>query len=206
MELLEVVHRRRMTRSYTDEPVDRQVIEDMLAAAVRAPSAGFSQGWAFLVLDTHRDVGRYWAATTGSDSAPDAWLTGMRRAPVLIVALSCKEAYLSRYAEDDKARQNPGWRDRAELRWPVPYWHMDTAMAVVLMLLVAEDAGLGACFFGVPGESTAAVRASFGVPADHVPVGVVSVGHRGPPLAAGSPSRRARRPLGDVVHRGHWLG
>lgn len=206
MELLEVVHRRRMTRSYTDEPVDQRVVDDMLMAAVRAPSAGFSQGWAFLVLDTRPDVGRYWAATTRPDIAPDAWLTGMRRAPVLIVAFSCKETYLSRYAANDKARRDRGWRDRAESRWPVPYWHTDTAMAVLLMLLVAEDAGLGACFFGVPGESTGAVREAFGVPADHVPVGVVSVGHRAPALAQGSPSRRARRPLTDVVHRGHWQG
>ncbi|MDQ3627472.1 MAG: nitroreductase family protein [Actinomycetota bacterium] len=199
MELREAVHRRRMTRSYTDEPVDPQVVDDMLAAAVRAPSAGFSQGWAFLVLDTAADVGRYWAATTDPDRSADRWLTGMRRAPVLIVAFSCKEAYLSRYAEDDK-----GWRDRAQSRWPVPYWHLDTAMAVMLMLLVAQDAGLGSCFFGVPGTSTDAVRQAFGVPADHSPVGVVSVGHRATPLAQGSPDRRARRPLADVVHRGSW--
>lgn len=201
MELLEAIHRRRMTRSYTGEPVDPQVVDDMLGAAVRAPSAGFSQGWAFLVLDTQADVGRYWAATTEPDHAPDDWLTGMRRAPVLVVAFSCKEAYLARYAEDDK-----GWRDRAETRWPVPYWHMDSAMAVMLMLLVAEDAGLGACFFGVPVRSTDAVRAEFGVPADRVPIGVVAVGHRAAPLAQGSPSRRARRPLESVVHRGRWQG
>lgn len=199
MELLEAVHGRRMTRSYTGEPVDPQVVDDMLAAAVRAPSAGFSQGWAFLVLDAAVDIDRYWTATTDADRAPDTWLTGMRRAPVLIVAFSCKEAYLSRYAEDDK-----GWRDRAETRWTVPYWHMDTAMAAMLMLLVAEGAGLGGCFFAVPSGSTDAVRESFGVPPDHTPVGVVSVGHRAAPLVQGSPSRRSRRPLTDVVHRGRW--
>jgi len=199
MELREAVHRRRMTRNYTNEQVDPRVVDDMLAAAVRAPSAGFSQGWSFLVLDTEQDVGTYWAAATDPDTAPDSWLTGMRRAPVLIVAFSCKQAYLSRYAEEDK-----GWRDRAESRWPVPYWHMDTAMAVMLMLLVAQEAGLGSCFFGVPGEVTDTLRAAFGVPADHVPVGVVSVGHRAAPLAQGSPSRRPRRPLAEVVHRGRW--
>lgn len=201
MELLEAVHRRRMTRSYTDEAVDPAVVEAMLAAAVRAPSAGFTQGWAFLVLDTAPDVARYWAATTDPDRSPDAWLSGMKRAPVLVVAFSHREAYLSRYAEPDK-----GWRDRAESRWPVPYWHMDTAMAVLLMLLVAEGAGLGACFFGVPAGATDSLREAFAVPADRTPIGVVSVGHRAAPLTHGSPSRRPRRPLTEVVHRGRWQG
>ena len=49
----------------------------------------------------------------------------MRRAPLLIVPLSNKDAYLDRYAEPDK-----GWTDRDESRWPVPYWDVDAGMAV----------------------------------------------------------------------------
>src|SRR3712207_8253076 len=30
--------------------------------AIRAPSAGFSQGWAFLVLESPEERGRFWAA------------------------------------------------------------------------------------------------------------------------------------------------
>jgi nitroreductase len=198
MELSEVIRTRRMTRSYTDEPVDPAVVESMLEAAVRAPSAGFSQGWGFLVLADPPAIARYWAATTDHAAEPDKWLQGMRRAPVLIVAFSHKDAYLDRYAEPDK-----GWTDREEKRWPVPYWHMDTAMAVMLMLLTAQDAGLGACFFGVPASATASVRDAFGVPSDRTPVGVVSVGHRAPELVRGS-AARGRRPLRDVVHRGAW--
>ena len=63
MEFQEVVRRRRMVRDYSDEPVDPAVIDLALANAVRAPSAGFSQGWAFLVLDNPDDVRRFWAAT-----------------------------------------------------------------------------------------------------------------------------------------------
>ena len=119
----------------------------MLSNAVRAPSAGFSQGWAFLVLDTPEDVARFWAATTPGDAGgePDGWLRGMRTAPVVIVPLSSKAAYLDRYAEPDK-----GWADREEDRWPVPYWHIDTGMASLLVLQTAVDEGLGACFFGIP--------------------------------------------------------
>ena len=63
MEFQDVVRRRRMVRDYSDEPVDPAVVDLALANAVRAPSAGFSQGWAFLVLDTPDDVRRFWAAT-----------------------------------------------------------------------------------------------------------------------------------------------
>ena len=198
MELSTAIRTRRMTRNYTDEPVDPTVVDTMLDAAVHAPSAGFSQGWDFLVLDRPDDVASYWAATTDLGREPDSWLRGMRRAPVLIVALSHKEAYLDRYAEPDK-----GWTDRDERRWPVPFWHTDTAMAVMLMLLSAQDAGLGACFFGVPAEATDALRSTFGIPANRTPIGVVSVGHRAEELVRGS-AARGRRTQDDVVHRGSW--
>ena len=129
MEFADVVHRRRMVRDYDPaRPVPPEVRERLLEHAIRAPSAGFSQGWAFLVLESPEERDRFWAATTG-DGAPDGWRTRMRRAPLLVVPLSNRSAYLDRYAEPDK-----GWTDRDEARWPVPYW--DVARAV------GADAGL----------------------------------------------------------------
>ena len=142
-----MVRRRRMVRRYDDRPVEPASVERMLANAVRAPSAGFTQGWSFLVLDRPADLDRFWAATAEDDRPGDRWLEGMRTAPVLIVPLSSKAAYLDRYAEADK-----GWTDREEHRWPVPYWHIDTGMATLLILQTAVDEGLGACFFGIPRE------------------------------------------------------
>ena len=131
---------------------------------------------------------------------PDRWLRGMRTAPVVIVPLSSKAAYLDRYAEPDK-----GWADREEHRWPVPYWHIDTGMASLLILQTAVDEGLGACFFGIPGEQVAGFRAEFGVPETHTPIGAITVGHRTDDAGAkGSPSRRPRKPVDEVVHRGGW--
>lgn len=193
-----------MVRAYADRPVDPAAIERALRNAVRAPSAGFSQGWAFLVLDTREDVDAFWSATTDAagQAAPDSWLTGMRTAPVVIVPCSSKAAYLGRYAEPDK-----GWTDLDEARWPVPFWHMDTAMASLLILLTAVDEGLGACFFGIPPEYDAAVRERFGIPEDFDPVGAITLGHRSDEAgAAGSPSRRPRKDLTEVVHRGRWQG
>jgi len=204
MEFQEVVRDRRMVRRYSDEPVDPAVVDRLLANAVRAPSAGFSQGWAFLVLDTPRDVERFWAATTPPEAArePDAWLTGMRSAPVVIVPLASKAAYLGRYAEDDK-----GWTDQDEVHWPVPYWWVDVGMSALLILQTAVDEGLGACFFGVPGERWSHLREEFGIPEGYAPVGAITVGHRHPDERLGGSARsRARRPQHEVVHRGGWNG
>jgi nitroreductase len=115
------------------------------------------------------------------------------------VPLSHKDAYLDRYAEPDK-----GWTDRDEARWPVPYWHLDTAMASLLMLLTAVDEGLGACFFGIPPDAVDGLRAEFGVPAAYTPIGAMTVGHRLPDTGAAGSVRRGRRAAEEVVHRGHW--
>ena len=200
MEFAEVVRRRRMVRNYTEEPVEPAIVDRALTNATRAPSAGFSQGWGFLVLDTPDGVRRYWQTTADDPTHPDAWLSGMMRAPVVIVPCSSKAAYLQRYAEPDK-----GWTDRDEARWPVPFWHMDAAMASLLILQTAVDAGLGACFFGIQPEKVAGVRAEFAIPETFDPVGSITLGHPAPtPGAAGSPSRRPRRDLDEVVHRGTW--
>ena len=198
MEFRDVVRRRRMVRRFGPAPVDPAAVDRMLEHAQRAPNAGFSQGWAFLVLDTPDDLARFWESTGADPDTHNAWLDGMRTAPVVIVPLACKDAYLDRYAEADK-----GWTDRREDRWPVPYWYVDTGMASLLILQTAVDEGLGACFFGIPAEHTDAFRAAFDVPDDHEPVGAIAVGHRLPDAgAAGSPARRERRT--NLVHRGRW--
>jgi nitroreductase len=203
VEFAEVVRRRRMVRDYDpDRPVPAAVVDRLLAHAIRAPSAGFTQGWAFLVLESAEERDLFWSVTA-SDGAPDAWLTRMRRAPLLVVPLSSEEAYLDRYAEPDK-----GWTDRdpagVAARWPVPYWDVDAGMAALMMLLTAVDEGLGACFFGVPADRVDPFREAFGVPGTHRPVGVVSVGYPGDDDRRSPSLRRGRRGVDEVVHRGRW--
>lgn len=195
MEFGQVVRTRRMVRSYDpNRPVQRSQIDALLELAVRAPSAGHTQGWHFLVLDDDTARARYWSVT--SDESADAWLTQMRSAPVLIVCFADRDAYLDRYAEPDK-----GWTDRDVARWPVPYWLLDTGMAALILLLAAHDAGLAACFFGVPADRWPALFEAFAVPAGLTPVGVVSLGYPAPDLR--SPSlRRGRKPLTAVVSYG----
>lgn len=199
MEFGDVVRRRRMVRNYDPgRAVPAAVVERLLAYAIRAPSAGFSQGWGFLVLEDGADRERFWTATTPAGRETSKWLEGMRRAPLIVVPHSNRSAYLDRYAEPDK-----GWTDRDAARWPAPYWDIDAGFAALLILLTAVDEGLGACFFGIPPQRTQDFRDTFGVPADFTPIGAITVGYPAPDRR--SPSlKRGRRPVDQVVHRGQW--
>ena len=192
-----MVQRRRMVRNFDDRPIAPGVLDRILANGVRAPSAGFTQGWAFLVLEGKDERKRFWDATFADAESRDRFRwQGLFAAPLLIVCLSHRQAYLDRYAEPDK-----GWTDRDERRWPVPYWDVDAGFAALLMLLTAVDAGLGALFFGV--FEPERFRAAFAVPEAYTPVGALAVGH--PLPQEPSPSlARGRRPLDAVVHRGRW--
>jgi nitroreductase len=199
VEFRDVVRRRRMVRNYDpDRPVPEEILDRILDHAVRAPSAGFSQGWGFLVLSDAADRERFWQAATPRVDVWQQWLVNMRNAPLIIIPHSNKDIYLDRYAQADK-----GWTDRDEARWPVPYWDIDTGFASLLMLLTAVDEGLGACFFGIPPEQIPTYRAEFGVPDEFTPIGAVSIGYAAPDHRSGS-LKRGRKGVDEVVHRGQW--
>ncbi|HEU5386723.1 MAG TPA: nitroreductase family protein [Streptosporangiaceae bacterium] len=60
MEFSEVIKRRKMVRAFTSEPLAAGVAERLLRAANRAPSAGFSQGYSFLVLEGGEQAAPLW--------------------------------------------------------------------------------------------------------------------------------------------------
>jgi nitroreductase len=94
-----------MMRSYDpDRPVPPDVVDRIVHNGLRAPSAGFSQGWGFLVLDNQADIARFRAAVR-PEVDPERWFAANVKAPLLIVPHSHKDAYLERYAQPDKASQ-----------------------------------------------------------------------------------------------------
>ncbi len=197
MELQDVLRKRKMVRSFEDRAIAAETLDRILRNAQRAPSAGFSQGQAFLVLEGREQTQRYWDSLTAPGGRAYAGWPELVNAPVLIVCLDSKDIYLDRYAEADK-----GWADRSEARWPVPYWDIDAGMAAMIILLDAVDAGLGALFFGIPDQ--AKLRATFGIPAGYTAIGTIALGH---PAANDRPSpslARGRRPASSVIHRGRW--
>jgi nitroreductase len=196
MEFQDVVRHRRMVRSYdVDRPVPPEIVDRIVHNAQRAPSAGFSQGWGFLVLDTQADIARFREACH-VDEDPDGWFAATVQAPLLIVPHSNKDAYLDRYAQPDK-----GFTDRSDAWWPAPYWDIDAGMAALLILQTAVDSGLGACFFGLPIDRIPAYRAAFGVPDQFHPIGAISIGYSAEPPRD---LRARRKPAAEVVHRSRW--
>lgn len=147
-------------------------------------------------LTTAEDRARFWPfVPTRVEQTPT-----MQLAPLVIVPLAHEATYLERYAEPDK-----GWEDRAEARWPAPYWFIDTGMASLLMLLTAVDEGLDACFFGIQPDMLVPFRAEFGIPVEYAPIGGITIGHRSPdtPEQPAAVEER-RRGAESVVHRGHF--
>lgn len=203
MEFADVIRRRHMVRTYTDEPVPRSTVDAVVNAGLRAPSAGFSQGFAFVVLEGAAQTEMFWQATLRGGLTPKSGgrFDRLRAAPVVIIPLSHKAAYLDRYNEPDKA----GLGLEREDGWPSPYWDIDTAFATMTMLLAATDAGLGALFFGIF-EDHGPLRAAFAIPGAYQPIGAITLGwpaRRDPK----SPSlSRGRRPRDHVVHYGSWGG
>lgn len=196
VELDGVISRRRMCRSFLERPVDRAALDRALAMATHAPSAGNTQGWAFVVLE---GAG---TATFWEYEADSSWLAhpshpGLLNAPAIVLPLASRDAYRDRYSEPDKAAP-----DRVD-QWGVPYWLVDTAFATMLLLLGLAQEGLGALFFALrkpPGP----LLARLGVPAGWQPLGAVALGWPSPDDKPSASAGRGRKPITEVVHRGGW--
>jgi nitroreductase len=195
MDFADVVRRRRMVRNYTDEPVAAAAVDRIIDTARKAPSAGFSQGQAFVVV---RDAQRRRRIAELADepeyvaSGFDPWIS---RAPVHVVVCVSETLYRERYREPDKAS------DGSEHDWPVPYWWVDAGASLMLLLLAAVDEGLAAGFLG--SHAMPELESYLDLPQHMRAIGVVTIGHPAPDRRSGSLAR-GHRPRRDVVHEEHW--
>ncbi len=185
-----------MVRSYAPEPVRPDALERIVAAIRRAPSAGFSQGVAFVVVteeETRRRIGKIAGEEHYVAGGFDPFIS---RAPVQIVVCTSEQVYHDRYNEPDKKAEG-----EEEIDWPIPYWHTDAGCSLMLILLAAVNEGLGSAFVGVPDPS--ALQELLGIPEDYLPIGVAMIGHAAPDKKSGS-LKRGRRSVADVLHRERW--
>jgi nitroreductase len=191
-----------MTRSYTDEPVAREVVERIVARARTAPSAGFSQGMRMVVITeaaTRQRIAEFADEPYYIERGYEPWIS---RAPVHVVVALREDDYHDRYTEPDKLENGE------EIEWPVPWWWVDAGQAMLLLLLAAVDERLGAGLFTLyPKENNDRLRTLLGMPADLAVVGVIALGHPAPePLEDRRKEslRRRRRPLEQVVRWERW--
>lgn len=198
MEFDDLLRRRRMVRAYESKAITSEVLNRICAAAFRAPSAGNTDALDLLLLEGPEQVASYWATTLPPEKQVSFRWQGLLSAPALIVLWTTSEAYVERYAQDDKA----SFLGEDAEHWTVPYWWVDGGAAALALQLAAQNEGLGCLFFGLFKHEDA-VREQFGVPADRRAIGAITLGYPAddePGLSA----PREHRDVSETVHKGRW--
>jgi nitroreductase len=196
--LYELLQQRRMVRHYSGEPVDRAVLERIVATVRRAPSAGFSQGQRLLVVDDAELIAQL--ADGDEPVGVEPWFTS---AAAHVLVLTREQDYHDRYTREDKLEATGG----SEIVWPVPYWHVDAGAALMLILLAALEEGLAAGVYGVQLDDQPRLRLLLDIPDDLAIVAGVTLGHPAPdPEWSKRTSRttQRRRTLDELVHWNRW--
>lgn len=148
MELRDAILGRKSTRSYRKEPVPSYLLNEFLMYANHAPSAGGLKSRMFLIIDK---------VNMKEELSEAAGQEFIAEAPVVIVA--CTQI----------TGDNP-YGDRAEL-----YAIQDTAAAIEHILLLAHEAGLGACWVGAFDEDK--VRDILKLPTYERPMALIPMGY-----------------------------
>lgn len=195
-----VVRQRRMCRSFRTLPVPPALVDQLVDLAARAPSAGKTQGWHLVVLEGEQ-TDRFWRHAFPVDRRSSFAWPALFDAPVIALPFADPGAYVARYSEPDKAATGLGQGAEA---WPTPYWTVDASMAVMTLLLAAEDVGLATLFFAVF-EGEAAVRAELDVPDGLQLLGAIAIGWPADgDDRVGISAGRPRRTPAQIVHRNGW--
>jgi nitroreductase len=146
---LKFIFSRRSVRKYQDKQVPREMLEDLLQAAMAAPSAVAKDPWHFLVIRERDSLNRL------AEVLPNAPM--LRQAPAAIVVCG------------DIERAH----DRQE-----SFMLQDLSAAVENVLLAANALGLGTCWLGVHPrkERMDGIRRLFKLPDQIIPVAGIAVG------------------------------
>jgi nitroreductase len=196
MEFSDVLSRRHMVRNYKDQSIDDDALARIADAALRAPSAGNSRAIGVVVVTDERiksDIAGLADEASYVAAGFDPWIS---RAPAHIVISVSEQVYRNRYSEPDKLGP-----DGQQIEWPIPYWWVDAGAAMMAVLLAVVNEGLAAGFLGV--HSVPDLASRLGFPADHIPIGVLTVGHPAEDRRSGSLDRPLL-PRSAVIHQDQW--
>lgn len=194
--LLVSMKARRSIRRYTSEPIPAGVLQNILEAAIWAPSAHNRQPWRFAVVRSGeakvalaRQMGERLRQDRLADGDPEAVIeadvsrsyariTGAAVAVLVCVSMQAMDTY------PDARRQ------AAEHQMAV----QGAAMAAQNLLLAAHTLGVGACWLCAPLFVPDTVRAGLELPPDWEPQGLITLGYPDGPAKV-----RTRNPLEAVV-------
>lgn len=150
---IENIMTRTSVRSFTKQPVEDEVLECVLKAAMAAPSAMNKQPWHFFVIREEN------LRNTIADSL-EYGKQSLRNSSVAIIVAGDK----SRFFEEPDS---------------VDYWVEDCSAAAENLLLAAHAVGLGAVWCGVypiP-ERVAQLRKATGISDDYIPMCIIPIGY-----------------------------
>ena len=194
-DLINALLSRRSIRRYRPDPVPRDLIEQVLTAAIWAPSAHNRQPWRFAVVSQEAAkvtlaaaMGARLRRDLEADGAPEDWIMKdtarsyerLTHAPVLVV-VSLSMVAMDTYP-DEQRRQR-------EYLMAV----QSTAMAGQNLLLAAHGLGLGACWMCAPLFAPNIVRGALALPDDWQPQGLITLGY------PAETKDKLRHPLGESV-------
>jgi len=176
--LLNFIKSRRSIRRYTDDPVPREWLEQILEGAIWSPSAHNRQPWRFVVIETAETKERL-AVAMGTrlredltadhvpqdiiDKDVERSYDRITSAPaIIVVCMSMVD--MDVYSDD---RRNENERVMAI---------QSTAMAGQNILLMADSLGLGACWMCAPLFVPDVVQATLDLPEDWIAQGMITMG------------------------------
>jgi F420 biosynthesis protein FbiB-like protein len=179
MTALDVIRARRSIRRYTDQPVNRALIETVLEVATHAPSAHNRQPWRFAVVTSPEAkarlasaLGERWRADRLADGdAPDVVEADIARSHARITAAPV--VILACLTMADMDGYSDTRRKSAERIMAV----QSVAAAIQNLLLAAHAKGLGVCWMCAPLFAPEAARAALDLPDDWEPQALVTLGY-----------------------------
>ena len=181
MEFFDVVSTRRSVRSYLpDMPAD-DLINKVLHAGMKAPTAGNKQPWEFIVVTSEEQ-----RRAIAEVAREQFWMT---TAPVHIACVGDLSRRVPDYA-------GPPLDETSEI-FDLKQVIRDTAIAVEHLVLEAQSLGLGTCW--VAWFTQEDMRRVLGTPGSTYVVAVITVGH-----PAEDPNPRPRRALDQIMRRERW--
>lgn len=152
---------RKSVRSYTGDTIPAKVMENLLRAAMAAPSGRNIQPWSFVVLN---DTSRY------DEIFGENFNMGMYKQSAAVVVV-CADTTVVR-----PPRDNP---DAPAVQQPNGIWRDDMGAVTENLLLAVEAYGLGACWTACYpyADRMEPVKKALGLPTTVVPYSVVPIGY-----------------------------
>ncbi|MEW6410128.1 MAG: nitroreductase family protein [Nitrospirota bacterium] len=206
MELFETINKRRSIRRFKDASVPHEDILKIIDAARKAPSAGNSQPWHFIIIKDKRITRRMAdAVRTTTDGLikrsktkdvrkrlqayKEFFYTFFEKAPVTIVVLTT-----SYESAVDKILKEMGISDEKlfSLR-PLPGLQSVSA-GIENMLLTVHALGYGACWMTGPLIAADKFKEILPIEEPWFPVALVPIG-----IPDESPPERQRKPIEEII-------